>query len=214
MASLVGEKRCATRSARAAVALVTLVVGLAACTPTNRDPEGSRTDSASRAGVSSTTQPSTSSPIPTDTALASTGLSLSDAARSDALSAYLDMWVDFATAGHTSDWQAPALSAHATAYALQVMQKSLYTDQQNGVITKGAPVDHPSVKSASPASDPTVVLISDCGDSSQTAKYVAKTGQPAPGGAGGRQSITAEVRKQPDGSWKVDQFAVDGVGSC
>jgi hypothetical protein len=124
------------------------------------------------------------------------------------------MWADFATAGHTSDWQAPALSVHATAYALQVIEKSLYTDQQNGLITKGAPVDHPAVKSVSPTSDPTVVVISDCGDSSSTQKYIAKTGQLAPGGVGGRQAITAEVRKQADGSWKVDQFAVDGVGSC
>jgi hypothetical protein len=123
------------------------------------------------------------------------------------------MWSDFTTAGHTSDWQSPLLSQHATAYALQVLEKSLYTDHQNGVITKGAPVDRPRVKSVSPATDPTVVLISDCGDSSQTRKYVEKTDQPT-GSPGGRQAITAEVRKQPDGSWKVDQFAVEGVGTC
>jgi len=71
------------------------------------------------------------------------------------------MWTDFATAGHTSNWKSPLLSQHATAYALQVMQKSLYTDHKDGVITKGSPIDHPTVKSASPADDPTIVIIAD-----------------------------------------------------
>ena len=31
---------------------------------------------------------------------------------------------------------------------------------------------------------------------------------------GGRRSITAEVKKQPDGTWKVTRFAVEAVGSC
>lgn len=124
------------------------------------------------------------------------------------------MWADFAMAGHTSDWQSPLLSQHATAYALQVIEKSLYTDHNNGVITKGAPVDHPRVKSINSTTAPTVILISDCGDSSQWLKYHAKTGKEISGSPGGRQAITAEVRKQPDGSWKVDQFAVEGTGTC
>lgn len=130
------------------------------------------------------------------------------------MAAYLGMWSDFTTAGHTSDWQSPLLSRHATAYALQTLEKGLYLDHKDGVITKGAPVLHPKVKSVTPAANPTVVLVSDCGDSSHWLKYVAKTGKRAARGPGGRQAITAEVRKQPDGSWKVDQFAVEGVGSC
>lgn len=145
---------------------------------------------------------------------ATSGSMTAEAARRAAVTAYLGMWADFATAAHTSDWQSPLLAQHATAYALQVMEKSLYTDHQDGVITKGAPVDQPVVKSVSPAADPSIVLISDCGDSSHTRKYVLKTGKPAPGGAGGRQKIIAEVRRQIDGSWKVDQFAVEAVGSC
>lgn len=162
----------------------------------------SPSQSTSMSSLSTSEVSSTSSEVP-----------LTDRARSAAIAAYLGMWADFATAGHTSDWRSPLLSRHATAYALQVLEKSLYTDHQNGVITKGAPVDHPRVKSVRPAHDPTVVLISDCGDSSRTRKYVVKTGKPT-GSPGGRQAITAEVRKQPDGSWKVDQFAVEGVGTC
>jgi hypothetical protein len=123
------------------------------------------------------------------------------------------MWVDFTTAGRTSDWKSPRLSAHASGDALSTMSRGLYADHMNGYITKGAPVDHPTVTSAVPASAPTTVLISDCGDSSHWLKYVSKTGKPAPGGAGGRQAITAEVKKQA-GGWKVDLFAVRAVGTC
>ncbi len=124
------------------------------------------------------------------------------------------MWRDFATAGHTSDWESPLLAHHATGDALLQMSRGLYADHLNGYVTKGEPIDHPTVKSVDPSVGPTTVLISDCGDSSNWRKYVAKTGKLAPGAPGGRQAITAAVKKQPDGIWKVDRFAVEGVGSC
>ena len=152
-------------------------------------------------------QSSRSSPDPSSTS----ALALADA---KAVAAYLGMWRDFATAGHTSDWQSPLLSQYATGDALLQMSRGLYADHLNGYITKGAPVDHPTIKSATPASDPTTVLISDCGDSSTTKKYIAKADKPAPGASGGRQAIVAEVKKQNDGTWKVDRFAVEAVGTC
>ena len=124
------------------------------------------------------------------------------------------MWRDFAAAGQTSDWQSPTLSEHATGDALLQMSRGLYADHLNGLVTKGAPVDHPSVKSASPPADPTTVLISDCGDSSHWLKYNATTGAVTSGAPGGRQAITAEVKAQAGGTWKVDQFAVEAVGTC
>jgi hypothetical protein len=135
-------------------------------------------------------------------------------ARAGAVAAYLGMWQDFVSAGRSSDWESPSLSRHATGDALLTMSKGLYADHLNGYVTRGEPIDHPTVTSAVPAADPTTVLISDCGDSSHTGKYVAKTGKPAPGGPGGRQAITAEVKKQPNGLWKVDRFSVRGVGTC
>jgi hypothetical protein len=124
------------------------------------------------------------------------------------------MWKDFATAGHTSDWKSPLLSQYATGDALLQMSRGLYADHLNGYITKGAPVDHPLIKSATPTSDPTTVLISDCGDSTHWLKYVAKTGRLATTAPGGHQSITARVTKQTNGVWKVDEFAVLAVGTC
>jgi hypothetical protein len=124
------------------------------------------------------------------------------------------MWQDFVTAGRTSDWQSPLLADHATGDALLQMSRGLYADHYNGLITRGAPVDNPVVKSATPAADPTTVIITDCGDSSLFLKYYASTGQLAPEGAGGRQAITAEALKTAGGTWKIDRFAVEDVGTC
>jgi hypothetical protein len=124
------------------------------------------------------------------------------------------MWQDFAAAGTTSDWQAKSLSAHATGDALLQMSRSLYADHYNGLITKGAPVNHPRATKASPPAAPTTVLISDCGDSTRWLKYVARTGRLQNSTPGGHHAITAEVKRQTNGSWKVTRFAVEGVESC
>lgn len=131
-----------------------------------------------------------------------------------AVAAYLAMWRDFTTAGRTSDWRSPLLAQHATGDALLQMSRGLYADHANGLVTRGSPIDHPVIASLTPQDRPTTVLIHDCGDSSEWTKYVLKTGEPAPGAPGGRQQITAEVRRQPNGQWKVDLFAVEDVGSC
>ncbi len=131
-----------------------------------------------------------------------------------AVASYLAMWRDFAAAGLTSDWQSAALATHATGDALLQMSRGLYADHYNGLITKGHPVNHPTVTKATPAAAPSTVLISDCGDSTHWLKYVAKTGKLENDVPGGRQAITAEAKKQLDGSWKIDRFAVEGVGSC
>jgi hypothetical protein len=131
-----------------------------------------------------------------------------------AITAYLDMWRDFVAAGRTSDWQSPVLGDHATGDALLQMSRGLYADHYNGLITRGAPVDNPIVKSATPPTEPTTVIISDCGDSSHFLKYYASTGQLAPVGDGGRQAISAEALKAADGTWKIDRFAVEDVGTC
>lgn len=128
-----------------------------------------------------------------------------------AVVAYVGMWHDMAAAATTSDWQSPRLGQHATGDALLVISKSLYTDHLNGMVTKGTPTNNPTVSSVDPPHNPTTITITDCGDSSNWLKY--KNGQlfDTPGG---RRSINAEVKKQPDGSWKVTRFAVEALGSC
>ncbi len=171
-------------------------------------------DSATHSATTSTIIASPSSTAPTSASSTPSTTQLAATAKAAALASYLAMWRDFATAGHTSDWKSPALATHATGDALLQMSRSLYADHYNGVITKGAPIIHPTVLKASPPVSPTTVLISDCGDSSHWLKYFAKSGKLQDNIPGGRQAITAEIKKQPGGSWKVDQFAIEGVGSC
>lgn len=147
--------------------------------------------------------PSPSAPSPADTA------------REQAKAAYVGMWQAMARAGQTSDWRSPELASYATGNALTTITRSLYADHFNHVVSRGTPKNFPQVTSVEPPNAPETVMISDCGDSTGTSKVMEANGQPAPGDApGGRRSIVAEVKKQPDGTWKVNQFAVQGVGTC
>ncbi|MFJ9179424.1 hypothetical protein [Streptomyces sp. NPDC102360] len=135
-------------------------------------------------------------------------------ARRRATSAYLGMWHDMAVAARASDWDSPLLAKHATGEALGAITRGMYADRRNGLVTKGAPRNTPKVNWVKPAAEPAAVRISDCGDSSRWLKYRKRTGELADERPGGRQKITAEVRKQDGGTWKVTRFAVDGVGTC
>ncbi len=131
-----------------------------------------------------------------------------------AVKVYLGMWHAMAGAARTSDWQSPTLSQFATGEALSTISGGLYTDHQNGLVTKGAPKNEPTVAAVEPADEPSTVTISDCGDSTDWLKYRADTGQPADDGPGGRRAITAVVKRQDDGRWLVSDFAVQAVGTC
>jgi hypothetical protein len=119
-----------------------------------------------------------------------------------------------AQAATTSDWQSPLLAQHATGDALSVMSRGLYADHLNGLVSKGEPKDSPKVTSVAPSANPTGVMISDCGDSTHWLQYRKDNGRLADSTPGGRRAITAEVKRQSDGSWKVARFAVEGLGTC
>ncbi|MEU5437703.1 hypothetical protein AB0G73_30605 [Streptomyces sp. NPDC020719] len=119
-----------------------------------------------------------------------------------------------AEAGKTSDWESARLARYATGDALSTISRGLYADHLNGLVSKGEPVNHPEVTKVDPAGNPTTVLISDCGDSTHWLRYRKDTGKLADDKPDGRRDITAEVKRQPDGGWKVTRFAVWGVGSC
>jgi hypothetical protein len=158
-----------------------------------------------------TTQPgasTSSSPAPT------TALSPADAAKQAALAAYQGMWADYAAASTTSDWQSPKLGQYATGIALSTISRGLYADHYNGLVSRGAPVLHPTVSSVEPLNNPTKVMITDCGDSTHWLQYRAANGQLADNTPGGRRLINATVQKQADGGWKVTDFGVHDLGSC
>ncbi|MFD5696487.1 hypothetical protein [Streptomyces lasiicapitis] len=139
---------------------------------------------------------------------------VSETARKRATAAYLGMWREMAEAAMTSDWKSPQLARYATGEALKAITRGMYADHRNGLITKGMPENSPKVTELAPAANPARVVISDCGDSSEWLKYRKKSGELADDEPGGRQSITAEVKKQEGGGWKVTRFAVWEVGSC
>jgi hypothetical protein len=183
---------------RMGLALVGLVaLTLAACSSNPSSTPGGTT------GVA-TPPPTTSAPP--------SSVSPADTARQQATAAYTGMWRQMAKAGETGDWQSPELAKYATGDALGVINRSLYTDHLNGVVTKGEPKTNPEVSKVEPPDNPTTVMISDCGDDSGWLKY--KNGQLVNDTPGGRRSITAEVKKQQDGTWRVTRFAVEAVGSC
>ncbi|MCE7011734.1 hypothetical protein LWC34_54315 [Kibdelosporangium philippinense] len=180
-----------------------VLVGLAtatvvACSSNSTSTPGGTT------GVPGSSSPTSAPPSP---------VSPADSARQRATAAYAGMWQAMVKAGETSDWQSPELAKYATGDALGVITRSLYTDHLNGVVTKGAPLINPQVSSVDPQDNPTTVMISDCGDSTNSLKY-KKDGQLLNDTPGGKRAITAEVKKQPDGSWRVTRFAVEGLGSC
>lgn len=178
------------------------LVGLATLTLTACSSNPSPTPGGTT-GVATSSPPSSASPSP---------VSPADGARQQATAAYTGMWQQMAKAGETGNWQSPDLAKYATGDALGVINRSLYTDNLNGVVTKGAPTTNPQVTKVDPQDNPTTVMISDCGDDSGWLKY--KNGQLVNDTPGGRRSITAEVKKQQDGTWRVTRFAVEGVGSC
>lgn len=187
------------RAASSLAAAVVFVVTMSACTD---DPGAAEPGH----GNPNTSSPHSSPPT--------TSASPADMASEKALTAYTGMWDDMVQAAKTSDWEDPQLGRHATKDALRVITGSLYADHKNGVITKGKLTYAPEVTSVKPKGDPATVMISDCGDSSNALKYRKKDGTRAGDAGGGRRQITAEVKLQDDGEWRVTRFAVEELGSC
>ena len=137
----------------------------------------------------------------------------SAAAEQDALVAYRGMWKAFVEAGRTSDAESADLRTYASGNALKLIVSSLYTDKELGKITKGEVALQPKVVKSAPDVAPTALTIEDCVDSTRWLEYKASGGlwdnKP-----GGKHRNTAIVKKQEDGAWKVDAFALRGSGTC
>ncbi|WP_419995064.1 hypothetical protein [Streptomyces boninensis] len=122
--------------------------------------------------------------------------------------------MSMAKADRTGSWKSPELAKYATGEALSVISRGLYANRKNGLVSKGEPKLYPKVASVKPARDPATVIVKDCGDSTNWRQYRKKDGKLADDKPGGRRDIEAEVKKQPDGSWKVTEFALWELGSC
>ncbi len=118
-------------------------------------------------------------------------------------------------AASSQDPRAAAVqAAYATGNALKTLTSGLQSVKGQGLKGTGAVVVAPKVTAVSPASAPTDVSLSDCMDTSGTHIVRASPGPPYSDSPGGRRLATATVQRQGDGSWKVTDFGIRGVGTC
>jgi hypothetical protein len=122
------------------------------------------------------------------------------------------MWADMVAASRTSDYRSPLLARHATGAALTQIVRSLYLDQQKGLVSRGEPILHPRVGQADLTASPQRVVVEDCADSRNWLHYT-KSGGLADNTPGGSRHISADVRGVA-GVWKVVDFQVRDIGSC
>ena len=126
--------------------------------------------------------------------------------------AYLGMWQAFVTASRTADCRSPSLDHYVAGSALELLVHGFYQYHQEGIVTRGTPSRDVAVTMAKTSLGTPEAKVTDCSDSAGSGTYY-KSGQPAAGGATGRQAIYAQV--QPfDGTWKVTYLVVEKAGSC
>jgi hypothetical protein len=154
-----------------------------------------------------------SEPGPTATAPTPPSLGTTSAdARTAALEAYRGMWRAWVDAGTTSDPTHPDLARYASEQALQSIVRALAINRDKGWVSKGEPVIAPRVESASPPTNPAMVRIRDCIDTSNWLNYKA-SGELADDTPGGKRLVVADV-KPSSGVWKVAGFGITAVQSC
>jgi hypothetical protein len=132
-------------------------------------------------------------------------------ARQEALSAYLALWDGYVVAARTADADSPLLIRHASGAALKQLVDGLERMRRQGIVAKGEPTHDARVTTLVPRNRPTQAKVVDCSAAENWITYTrsgTRTGDRA-----GRHHIEALVA-MVDGSWKVTELAVQGVGSC
>jgi len=158
-------------------------------------------ESSSKSAAKSVTTPTN--------ATSGTTPSAADQAESAAIAAYTGMWKDMAHASDTANWQDKSLPHHATGEALAEMVSGLYSLNQKGLVSRGAPVLHPRLTS----STSTAADITDCASTTSWLEYVASTGKLKNNTPGGNRLVKAHV-ELADGVWRVTDYTVGELGSC
>lgn len=149
-----------------------------------------------------------SSPVPV-TSFSTAGSSSPEAA---VLDAYQKMWSTYAKATGSANYLSPDLSRYATAGARDLLVRALYNYKKEGVVTRGAPVNHPTVARLATTEKPPQATVRDCMDSSQWRRYdrngkLIDTTPPRP------RLVRAELASY-DGSWKTTLLVVNKGGTC
>ena len=136
-----------------------------------------------------------------------------DPSASAALSGYKASWAAVDEAGHAGDYQLPALAEHMTGQVLELVTQNLFLYQENGIVSRGAFVLHPQVKTEDLAASPPTVTISDCVDGRNDLLYYKSTGKPIDSDPGGFRADTT-VMSDIGGVWKATSSDVGADGTC
>jgi hypothetical protein len=189
-------RRLHWRGGLVSAGILLVVVASAACTRQSSDKP-----------TASSAPPSLSAPSPTKSQdPAATGQS--------ALDAYRGMWKAYQDALAVPDPAYPDLAKHATGKALTTLTKGLQSVKDQGLKGTGNIAVAPKITSFAPADAPTDIEITDCLDTTQSHIVRASTGPQYSDPPGGHRRTLATVRRQSDGGWKVESFAVQAVGTC
>lgn len=181
-----------------AVSAGILLVVVAACACTHQTSGKSSGSSA---------PPSLSAPSPAKSQdLAATGQS--------ALDAYRGMWKAYQDALAIPDPAYPDLARYATGTALDTLTKGLRSVKDQGLKGTGIITVSPKITAASPADAPTDIEITDCLNDAESHIVRASPGSPYNDTPGGHHTTTAVIKRQSNGTWKVTDFGVRGVGTC
>ncbi len=131
-----------------------------------------------------------------------------------ALEAYRSMWNSYQAALDVPDPNYPDLTHYATGKALTTLTTGIQSVKDQGLKGTGTILVAPKITGISAAGTPTEIEITDCLDSSQSHIVRAGTGPAYRDTPGGHRRTLATLRRQADGSWKVESFAVRAVGTC
>lgn len=130
-----------------------------------------------------------------------------------ALAAYRGMITDWVAAGQTANYQDPALAQHMSGTALSQVTRHLYIEKTEGAVVRGAPqLLDVAFGQMLPASSPTEIVINSCLDTSLWLEYTTD-GHLYNNVPGGKRKTQVLVVSR-NNTWKVDQLAMNAVGTC
>lgn len=197
--------------ALAATAAAGMILSAAACGSSSGKSSAQPTPSnAHVASGSDSPSSSASGTAPSGSAGSPTGSP--DSAAQAAVASYRAAFVDWQTAGATSDYQSPVLADHMSGDALSFVTRTMYINKTKGAVTKGRPELSPTVGQMVPANAPTQIVINDCIREQSWLLYTTD-GHLFDNVPGGNHKSQALV-KYSAGAWKVDQLLIQPVGTC
>ena len=169
----------------------------------------------SSGGTASSASPSAGGASPSVSVSASptSSASASSPQAQAALAAYRGMIADWTAAGLTANYQDPALAHHMSGSALSQVTRHLYVEKTEGAVVRGTPqLLDVAFGQMVPASSPTEVVINSCLDTSSWLEYTTD-GHLYNNVPGGKRKTQVLVVSR-NNAWKVDQLAMNAVGTC